>query len=68
SEPNAIDLFDVKRLYPHWIPWLDTDYGSAAYLPLVDGGEYRVSLAPAGGLVARAANEQTEQKLREASW
>jgi len=68
AEPGIIDLFDVKRLYPDWIPWLDTDYGSAAYLPLVDGGEYRVSLAPAGGLVARAANEETEQKLREANW
>ncbi|MEZ5460419.1 hypothetical protein [Dokdonella sp.] len=68
AEAGMIDLFDVKRMYPQWIPWLDADFGSAAYLPLVDGGEYQVSLAPAGGLVARPANELTAQKLREANW
>lgn len=68
AKSGMFDLFDVKRLYPRWIPWLDADYGSAAYLPLVDGGEYKVSLAPAGGLVARPANDATALKLREAGW
>ena len=63
---NPLDLLDLKRRFPQWLPWVDADYGSGAYLPLVDGGEYRVSLSPAGGLVARPANAQTEQKVREA--
>jgi hypothetical protein len=65
---NPFDLLDLKRRFPQWLPWIDADYGSAAYLPLVDGGSYRVSLAPAGGLVARPADAQTAQKLKEAGW
>lgn len=68
DETNPFDLLDLKRRFPQWLPWIDADYGSAAYLPLVDGGEYTVSLAPAGGLVARPANPLTEQKLHEAGW
>ncbi|HMM67873.1 MAG TPA: hypothetical protein PKC03_13125 [Dokdonella sp.] len=65
---NPFDLLDLKRRFPQWLPWVDANYGSAAYLPLLDGGQYRVSLAPAGGLVARAANAQTEQMLKDAGW
>ena len=68
DEGNPFDLLDLKRRFPQWLPWIDADYGSAAFLPLVDGGEYNVSLAPAGGLVARPANALTERKLREAGW
>ncbi|HEY0179674.1 MAG TPA: hypothetical protein VGC30_08585 [Dokdonella sp.] len=48
-----LDLWTLKRRFPAWLPWIDADYGSAAYLPLVDGGRYEVTLAAAGGLVAR---------------
>ncbi|MCW5567741.1 MAG: hypothetical protein KIS84_05880 [Dokdonella sp.] len=65
---NPLDPLDLKRLFPRWTGWIDADYGSAAYLPLVDGGRYRVSLAAAGGLVARPADAATEQKLRAAGW
>ena len=26
--------------YPHWLPMVDTMFGSGVYLPLVDGGHY----------------------------
>ena len=68
NETSPFDLLDLKRRFPQWLPWIDADYGSAAYLPLVDGGEYDVSLAPAGGLVARPADASTEQKIRELGW
>jgi hypothetical protein len=58
------DLWTVKRAFPRWLPWVDADYGSAAYLPLVDGGRYDVTLAAAGGLVARPADAATAEKLR----
>lgn len=58
------DLWTLKRAFPEWLPWVDADYGSAAYLPLVDGGRYDVTLAAAGGLVARPADAATAQKLR----
>ena len=68
DESNPFDLLDLKRRFPQWLPWVDADYGSAAYLPLVDGGSYQVSLAPAGGLVARPANPLTESKLKDVGW
>lgn len=57
------DLWELKRRHPRWLPWVDADYGSAAYLPLVDGGRYTVTLAAGGGLVARPADEATRAKL-----
>lgn len=61
------DLWTLKQRFPHWLPWIDADYGSAAYLPLVDGGRYVVTLAAAGGLVARPADEATARKIAEAA-
>jgi hypothetical protein len=61
------DLWTLKRRFPHWLPWIDADYGSAAYLPLVDGGRYVVTLAAAGGLVARPADDATARKIADAA-
>lgn len=63
---QAFDLWHLKQRYPRWLPWVDADYGSAAYLPLVDGGHYSVTLAAAGGLVARPADAATKAKLNSA--
>lgn len=65
---SIIDLWQLKRRFPKWLPWIDTDYGSAAYLPLVDGGRYTVTISPLGGLVARPADETTTQKLKDVGW
>jgi len=59
------DLWTLKRRFPQWLPWIDADYGSAAYLPLVDGGAYVVTLAAAGGLVARPADEATARRISD---
>ncbi len=65
SGPTRLDLWQMKQRFPQWMPWVDADYGSGAYLPLVDGGRFNVTLAAAGGLVARPADEPTAEKLRE---
>lgn len=65
---GALDAWNLKQRFPRWMPWLDADYGSAAYLPLVDGGRFEVSLAAAGGLVARPADAATARKLEAARW
>jgi len=62
------DLWQLKRRFPQWLPWIDADYGSGAFLPLVDGGRYVVTLAAAGGLVARPADAATAQKIAAAGW
>lgn len=68
AESNPFDLLDFKRRFPGWLPFIDADYGSAAYLPLIDGGRYGVSLSATGGLVARPLDAATEQGLRAVRW
>jgi hypothetical protein len=65
---RVLDLWQLKRAFPQWLPWIDADYGSAAYLPLVDGASYRVTLSPLGGLIARPADQATADKLKAAGW
>jgi len=57
------DLFNLRRRYPQWLPMVDTVFGSGVYLPLVDGGRYRVSLMATGALVARP-DPATARRLR----
>jgi hypothetical protein len=68
SGERLLDLWQLKREFPQWLPWIDADYGSAAYLPLVDGASYRVTLSPLGGLIARPADQATADKLKAAGW
>jgi hypothetical protein len=63
SSPARLDLWQMKQRFPQWLPWIDADYGSGAYLPLVDGGRFKVTLAAAGGLVARPSDAATAAKL-----
>ncbi|MEO8670353.1 MAG: hypothetical protein ABI411_03495 [Tahibacter sp.] len=65
---SFIDLWEIKHRFPAWLPFMDADYGSAAYLPLIDGGNYQVSLAAAGGLVARPADTTTTEKIKAKGW
>ena len=68
SAPSRLDLWQMKQRFPQWLPWVDADYGSGAYLPLVDGGRFNVTLAAAGGLVARPADAPTAEKLGATNW
>ena len=63
SNRNALDLLTLQQQYPQWLPFVDTRYGSGAYLPLIDGGHYEVMLHPRGGLVARGSDDFTRQAL-----
>lgn len=59
---GKFDILTLHRNYPQWLPEVDTVYGSGAYLPLVDGGHYSVSLQRTGALVARA-DDATRQRM-----
>lgn len=53
DDAGSFDLLDLRQRYPRWLPAVDTVYGSGAFLPLVGGGHYTVSLMRSGALVAR---------------
>lgn len=53
--PTGIDLWGWVQQSERNLPWLDAEYGSAAYMPMVDKARYRVSISNSG-LVVRADN------------
>lgn len=65
SPGGGIDRFDLARHCPRWLCAIDADYGSAAYLPMVDGGAFDVTLSATGGLVARPADAATAARLAQ---
>jgi hypothetical protein len=56
SEEPGLDLWMIAKRYARWIPWADAVYGSATYMPMVDGAHYTVSVG-SSGLLARPAND-----------
>ena len=63
GENPGIDVWGVARKYPRWLPWVDAVYGSATYLPMVDGATYRVTVSPTG-LLARPVNDIARDAIR----
>lgn len=68
AEDAFPDLWTLRQQFPHWLPFVAADFGSAAYLPMLDGARYEVVLGPRGGLLARPADARTEALLVEAGW
>ncbi|GFZ88796.1 hypothetical protein [Dyella caseinilytica] len=62
SQAGQGDLLDLRKQLPDWLPEVDTLFGSGAFLPLVDGGHYSVSLMRTGALVARP-DDATQQRI-----
>lgn len=61
SGGRGLDVWDFARVHA-WLPWVDASYGSAAYLPMANGAEYRVSMSQTG-LLARPANAAAQQAV-----
>ena len=68
AEDDFPDLWTLRRQFPQYLPFVDADFGSAAYLPMLDGARYDVALGPRGGLVARPADEQTRKLMEQSGW
>ncbi len=64
GENPGINLWDLARKHSRWIPWMDASYGSATYLPMVDGARYQVSVSTSG-LLARPSNNIASEAVRK---
>jgi hypothetical protein len=64
SEEPGLDLWMIVRRYARWIPWVDAVYGSATYMPMVDGAHYTVSVS-SSGLLARPGNDIAHKAVGE---
>ena len=64
SEEQGLDLWMISRRYARWIPLVDALYGSATYMPMVDGASYTVSISSTG-LLARPSNDIARKAIGE---
>jgi hypothetical protein len=62
------DFWEFRQRWLADLPIADARWGSAAYLPMIDGARYEVFISPRGGLVAKPADAATEQLLDSAGW
>ena len=56
SSSPAFDVWNVANRLPWLLPGVDAHYGTATYVPMLDGALYEVSLSR-DALIARAAND-----------
>ena len=64
SDNPGIDLWVWAQEHPTWLPFVDSVYGSATYLPMVDGGRFQVSLTQSG-LIARPVNPAADAAAKQ---
>lgn len=62
------DAWRLKREFAGWLPILTADYGSSAYLPLIDGTRFHLLVGDIGGIEARAADAETSRRLGTHDW
>lgn len=62
------DFWEFRQRWLADLPIADARWGSAAYLPMLDGARYEVFISPRGGLVAKPADAATERLLDGAGW
>ncbi len=60
---DQIDYWKLINDYKKWLAWIDTYYGSAAYMPMANDASYSVSLTQSG-LIARPLDTKTEEKIK----
>ena len=66
--PGLPDLGQLKQRFPAWLPFVDVQYGSAAYMPMFDGARYRVFVDPRGALFIRPDDDATAEALKQRGW
>lgn len=54
---EGIDVWTLSQEYDRWLPFVDSIYGSAAYMPMRNNAQYSVVITE-DGLVARLDNPQ----------
>lgn len=59
---SPLDVWRVARQYPAFIPGIDAQYGTATYVPMVDGARYEISLSR-DALIARPVNDAAREAV-----
>jgi hypothetical protein len=68
GDTRTPDLGALKRSFPTWLPFVDVQFGSGAYMPMFDNARYRVFLDPRGALFVRPEDAATTDGLKQRGW
>ncbi len=60
---GGLDLWEVARDHSRWLPWLDSLYGNATYLPMSNEARYQV-VVNQSGVLARPVNDPAREAVR----
>ncbi|MDH5258757.1 MAG: cation/multidrug efflux pump [Gammaproteobacteria bacterium] len=64
KESQLNSMWDYLIEYQAYIPWLDTQYGSATYMPMKNGAVFTINLSQ-NGLLARPRNQVASQSMKQ---
>lgn len=64
SSGYAFDFWEWVQEHGQYMPWADAVYGSATFVPMVDGALYEVTLT-SSGLAARPLNDVARSALNQ---
>src|SRR6266850_1482276 len=59
---KPVDLFDLRKRYTFLAPFLDAEYGSAAFVPVDEAAELELRVSTTGLLFRPAAASKTVEK------
>jgi hypothetical protein len=59
---EPVKVWSFVKDYQQWATWVDTSYGTAVFLPMVNRGRYIVSISRTG-LTARPDNQAAEEAV-----
>lgn len=62
GDEQPVDLWQLARRFPVFMPGVDAYYGTATYVPMADGARFDISLSR-DALIARPVNARAEQAL-----
>jgi len=57
-------IWDYMIKYHEYIPWLDSQYGSATYMPMKNGAVFTINLSQSG-LISRPRNFEARQSIKQ---
>lgn len=65
AESKGLDLWEWSHKQQRRVPWVDAVYGSAAYMPMANRAQFKITVSNSG-LVIRPANEIARKTVE--SW
>jgi hypothetical protein len=61
AQKKPVNMFELRRKYPFLKPLLDTEYGSATFIPVDRTGEFELRVSTTGLLIRRYNEKRTIQ-------